>query len=53
MRMTNICIPRLARFALCSSPAWLKTLLGGADVAVMHKISQAEAFEMRKTQYRN
>ena len=42
MRMANVCTPRLARFALYSSPAWLKTLSDGADVAVMPKSSRAE-----------
>ena len=37
MRMANVCTPRLARFALYSSLAWLKTFSDGADVAVMPK----------------
>ena len=40
--MANVCTPRLACFALYSSPAWLKTLSDEADVAVMPKSSQAE-----------
>ena len=43
MIMENVCTPRLARFALYSSPAWLKTLSDGADVAVMPKSSRAAA----------
>ena len=40
--MANVYTSRLARFVPYSSPAWLKTLSDGADVAVMPKSSRAE-----------
>jgi len=35
--MANIRTPTLALFALCNSPAWLKTRSYGADVTVKHR----------------